>query len=258
MLQVPTHAILKANIFAAAALVLLVLSMGCAEYGQFPVMSPSEMNLRTGINDPFVPLPPDNSDPSSPSYKMVPLAWETSEHPERTLWSQYLQKIILQDWNSLLTGANDITNFCPSYENLDNNQKTNVWAQLFVAVTKYESNYDPTSRMQEPSMGTDPVTGKSVYSEGLLQLSYQDSEWATWCKFDWSKDKYLSPTDPRKTILNPYTNLACGVGIMAKQIENKGNIVVSSGVYWAVLKSEGMYNQISDIQAIVKSLSLCK
>ncbi len=107
-------------------------------------------------------------------------------------------------------------------------------------------------------MGTDPVTGKAVYSEGLLQLSYQDIEWAPWCKFNWSKDKNLSATDPRKTILDPYLNLDCGVGIMAQQIKKKGDIVVSSGVYWAVIKSGGKYQHVSEIQSTVKSLSLCK
>lgn len=189
---------------------------------------------------------------------MVPLAWESTKYPERTQWSQHLQKIILEDWNSLLPGADDITNFCPRYNSLDNNERANVWAQLFVAIAKFESAYSPTSRMQETTMGTDPVTGRPVYSEGLLQLSYQDIQWAPWCKFDWSKDKNLSATDPRKTILDPYLNLDCGVGIMAKQIKNKGAIVVSSGVYWAVIKAGGRYQHISEIQGIVKSLSLCK
>lgn len=258
----------KNNIFAATFTFLLVLSTGCAKSGQFPVPSTSNSNQSAGIVSPGTDPGSSGSDSTSggitptpspqPSYKMAPLSWESSKYPERTSWSEYLQKIILNDWNSLLPGANDITDFCPRYNSLNNNERANVWAQLFAAISKFESGYSPTSRMQETTMGTDPVTGKAVYSEGLLQLSYQDIEWAPWCQFDWSKDKNLSSTDPQKTILDPYKNLSCGVGIMAKQIKTKGAIVVSSGVYWAVIKSGGRYQQISSIQGMVRSLSLCK
>ncbi|MEK2644923.1 hypothetical protein [Bdellovibrio sp. BCCA] len=267
MTATSNHTHSRNNIIAATVIFLLVLSTGCAKSGQFPVTSIDNSNQSSGVTDPGIDdgtnngnnteTPPPSPTPE-PSYKMVPLAWESTKYPERTQWSEYLQKIILNDWNSLLPGSNDITNFCPRYHSLDNNERANVWAQLFVAIAKYESGYSPTSRMQETTMGTDPVTRQPVYSEGLLQLSYQDIEWAPWCKFDWSKDKNLSGSDPKKTILSPYLNLDCGVGIMAKQIKSKGSIVVSSGVYWAVIKSGGRYQQISNIQGIVKSLSLCK
>lgn len=255
MIATPNNFYARKNIFTTTLVLLLVLSSGCAKSGQFPGSSSENSNQSSGDPDPVTP-PVVEPEPSA--YKMVPLAWETSSQPQRQQWSEYLQKIILTTWSKLLPGANDITNFCPRYNTLDNNQRANVWAQLFVAIAKYESAYSPVSRMQETTMGSDPVTGKAVYSEGLLQLSYQDIQWAPWCKFDWSKDKNLSSTDPRKTILDPYLNLDCGVGIMAQQIQKKGSIVVSSGVYWAVIKSGGAYQQIANIQSIVKSLSLCK
>lgn len=256
---------LKSNIITTMSTLLLVLSTGCAKSGQFQVPNLNGENQVTSITEPEVGQEPTiPQEPNAPTpttenlYKMVPLAWESSKYPERTAWSQHLQKIILDDWSSLLPGADDITNFCPRYHTLDNNERANVWAQLFVAITKYESAYSPVSRMHETTMGTDPVTSQPVYSEGLLQLSYQDIKWAPWCKFDWSVDKKLSATDPKKTILNPFLNLDCGVGIMAKQIKSKGAIVVSSGVYWAVIKSGGRYQKINEIQSIVKALSLCK
>lgn len=147
--------------------------------------------------------------------------------------------------------------FCPKYQSLDNNQRANVWAALFSGVAKYESAYSPTSRYQETTMGTDPITQQPVWSEGLLQLSYQDIQGFPFCDFDWSKDKSLNPTDPNKTILDPYKNLYCGVGIMAKQITRKGLITVSSGAYWSTLKSGGRYQQIAGISAIVKKIPFC-
>ena len=206
---------------------------------------------------PSVPeTPPVTPDPGA--YEMLPLAWESSSRPERAAWSQYLMKLVLNDWSSLLNGASDIEQFCPKYYNLDNNQRANVWAQIFVGMIKYESAYDPTSRMHETTMGTDNITKKPVYSEGLLQLSYQDIQGYSFCAFDWSKDKNLSSSDPKKTILDPYINMHCGVGIMARQIKNKGKLTVGSGAYWAVLKSSYSRNKIPQITSMVKSLPICK
>lgn len=203
------------------------------------------------------PTPTPTPKPGNGTYSMTALAWE-SGHPERVAWSQYLQKLVLNDWSSLLKGAGDMASFCPRYSNLNDNQRANVWAQLFVAMSRFESGYNPLSRMQETTMGTDPVTKKPVYSEGLLQLSYQDVQWAPFCKMDWSKDKNLSSTSPKKTILDPYINLHCGVGIMADQVKRKGLIGVSSGAYWAVIKTNSKYNQLASIKSMVKNFALCK
>lgn len=251
---------LKSMQYVFVVVYFSVLSIGCAKMGQFPTLALDNSNLSSGLEIPDNGsaggvTPPTTTDPN---YQMKPLAWESSSYPERAKWSAYLQDIIMTQWSSLLSGASDITAFCPTYHSLQNAERANVWAQLFVAVTKYESAYSPVSRMHETTMGTDPVTGQPVYSEGLLQLSYQDVQWAKWCEFSWAADKNLSPTSPLKTILDPYKNLNCGVGIMAQQIKNKGSIILDSGVYWAVLKGNGKYQQISGIQSIVKSLSLCK
>lgn len=223
-----------------------------------------------GVDDPTAPTNPGTTDPGTTNpdpepeippvtgYQVEALSWESSSQPQRRQWSLYLQDIILNKWNTLLQGADDITTFCPRYYSLDNNQRANTWAALFSAVAKYESAYSPTSRMHETTMGTDPVTGKPVYSEGLLQLSYQDVQWANWCEFDWNKDRNLSATDPKKTILDPYKNLYCGVGIMAKQITRTGLITVRSGAYWAVLRSGGSYQKISSIASLVKQMPFCQ
>lgn len=211
----------------------------------------------TDNGGPERPQPLPQPQPRTP-YEMSALSWESSNKPERNEWSQYLMKLVMKDWNSLLEGAGDIKQFCPRYASLNDPQRANVWAQLFVAMARYESAYNPLSRMHETTMGTDPVTKKPVYSEGLLQLSYQDIKGQKFCKFDWSKDKNLSPTDPRKTILDPFINLHCGVGIMAKQVARTGKILLGSGAYWAVIKTNSKYQKINSIAAMVKSLPLCQ
>lgn len=239
---------------------LVIVSTGCAKGGQFPSVDGEDSNQSSAVDLPSEDPDSEAGVPSveNPAYALKPLVWESGSYPERKKWSAYLQQILLNQWSSLLAGSDDITNFCPKYHVLSNDERANVWAQLFAAISKYESAYSPVSRMQETTMGTDPVTEQAVYSEGLLQLSYQDVQWARWCEFNWQVDKGLSPTSPKKTILDPYKNLNCGVGIMALQIKNKGAIVLNSGVYWAVLKGNGKYQKVAEIQSIVKSLSLCK
>ncbi|GIL18428.1 MAG: hypothetical protein BroJett040_21790 [Oligoflexia bacterium] len=200
---------------------------------------------------------PITSVPVTPVYKMEALSWESPKRPDAVNWSTHAFQVVDKEVFDKLDKASDADFFCPKYKWLERNQRVNFWGQLFSAVSYYESGYDPTSRMQETTMGSDPITGKPVYSEGLLQLSYQDIQWAPYCEFDWSKDKNLSPTDPKKTILSPYKNLSCGIKIMARQIASKGSIILRSGVYWAVLKDGGRYEKIDEIAAITKRLSFC-
>lgn len=204
---------------------------------------------------PEAPVPPTNPPPVNT--KMQPLSWETSTKPERAKWSAYVYQVVDEEAFVDLDKAKDVERFCPKYYSLSEKQKINFWGALFSGISKFESNYNPLSRMHETTMGTDPVTKKPVYSEGLLQLSYQDVNWAPYCEFDWKKDQYLSSTDPKKTILDPYKNLRCGILIMANQVRRKGSIILSSGVYWAVLKTGGKYQKINQIIAITKKMTFC-
>ena len=75
------------------------------------------------------------------------------------------------------------------------------------------------------------------------------------------QDKLLDRNDPNKTIFNPKLNLECGVKILAQQIKRTKKIVLSKGVYWAVLKdpSVGKYSRVKEISTRVqKSIPDCK
>jgi Transglycosylase SLT domain. len=234
--------------------------MGCAPNGQFPVQNSSSAEVNeSGMTSQW---PGDEKiDPhtlEAMDYKMIPLAWESKRYPERALWSLYLQFQIVTNWRSLLTGAEDMISFCPKYDSLNDNQKANVWAQLFVGVSKHESDWNPRKRYLEETMGIDPVTQAQVQSEGLLQLSYQDAGWAKYCRFDWEADKDLAVTDRSRTIFNPYRNLNCGLGLMARQIKKKGRIIVGEGAYWSTIRSDGKFQHIAEIADLVSKLPICK
>ena len=195
------------------------------------------------------------SEPGLPSYEA--LAWEKN-NPSRKQWSAYVHALVQKETFSLLDGADDIETFCPRYDQASKEQKINFWGQLIAAVAKFESNWSPVSRYHESTMGMDPVTKAPVYSEGLLQLSYQDTQWEKRCEFNWAIDKNLAPTDPAKSILNSYKNLRCGLLILERQLKSRHRITVNTGVYWAVLKLNGKYQKIDQIAAITKTLSFCQ
>lgn len=239
------------KIIAVSAIILaMVLSSGCSSGS-----SSSAENSSQGSDDTSGPT--ITPGPVSP-FKPVALLWEVASRPERTEWSAYLQNIILNRWSTLLQGADDMDIFCPNYHKLSNEERANTWAALFVGVAKYESNYDHTMRFHESTMGTDSVTKLPVYSEGLLQLSYQDIRGYSFCDFDWDVDSKLDKNDPKKTIFDPYRNLDCGVGIMSRQLARSGLITVITNAYWSTLRSGGKYTKIPQIAAIVKALPFCK
>ena len=204
---------------------------------------------------------PNKDAPATGNYDTYyPLSWENPKSNPKfaaaaVSWSDYAFSVIQNETAAqMLPGTTDITLFCPKYYSLSTDLKINFWGSLFAGIAYYESGYNPTSRMQETTMGTDPVTHLPVYSEGLLQLSYQDITGWPFCDFDWSQDRALSPTDPKKTILDPYRNLECGIKIMAQQISQKHAITLSSGVYWATLKANGKYGKIDEIAAMTKKM----
>lgn len=186
-----------------------------------------------------------------------PLAWETKSRPERKNWSDYTLKVIEAQFSNL-DQATDAVVFCPNYTLLEEKYKLIVWGMLISEIALHESSWNPTTRSKEGTMGVDGVTKDQVYSEGLMQLSYQDTQWSSYCRFDWSKDKLLSPKDPRKTILNPYLNLSCGIRILAEQVARKKKIVLKNDIYWSVLHEGGKFSKVPEMaKDIRKRLDFC-
>jgi hypothetical protein len=187
-----------------------------------------------------------------------PLLWENSQHGTPD-WTQFTYKLIRQDMASdFLPGTEDVENFCPKYRRLSEAGKARFWSLLISAIVKFESNFNPQTRFREPGKKTDSVTGQPVYSEGLMQLSYQDTKWAPFCQFDWTQDQNLPANDPRKTIFDPYKNLDCGIRILARQIKLTNKIAAESNKnYWAVLIPGGSNSKVLQIQGITKSSVEC-
>jgi hypothetical protein len=242
--------------FVLVALITLSTSISCGPSSQNPdYISENEDSLAGPIeNYPDLPPIPTDEWPQS-----VPApAWENSR-PEARDWSLFVAKFVRESTPQLLEGSADITELCPDYNRLDERNRAAFWAHFISAVAYYESGWRTTTRFHESSMGIDPITDQPVYSEGLLQLSYQDVRAYPFCnEFNWSSDRRLAPTDPRKTIFHPLKNLRCGLLIMNRQLERRNRILLESGVYWAVLKIGGRFNKIPQIQSTTRKLPICK
>ncbi len=218
-----------------------------------PPKSPQEP---PSIDNP-APVSPPKPDPTeTPGEAYLPLSWE-KVRAEGKSWSQFLHESIRLNFHNMLEEVQDMETFCPRYKSLTETEKINAFGMLIAGVVKYESSYNPLRRYRESTMGKDPITGEQVVSEGLLQLSYQDIRGWPACQFDWKHDKILDPTDPHRTILDPYRNLDCGLRILASQIRRRGHILLEKNVYWATLKINGKYEKIQPIIKIVKTLKFC-
>jgi Putative peptidoglycan binding domain/Transglycosylase SLT domain len=183
----------------------------------------------------------------------MPLSWESASDTNK-VWSNYTFQIIeglFADFDK----CQDITRIRPDYQSLTKTQKINVWGELISAIAKPESSWNPIAEMVETTfINLDPVTGMPVRSEGLLQLSYQDKPnyKNLPCRFDWNADKNYPVKDIRKTIMNPQINLEFGINVLANQIRRTRKVILSNGVYWAVLRENSRY--IEPITMMVQNL----
>lgn len=193
----------------------------------------------------------------SAKFPVSPL-WEAANSKSKT-WTTYGAQVIDELGDDMLIGARDIETFCPRYYKLNRNNKINAWLFLVSAIVKYESNFVPNDRFEEKDLGLDKITNLPVYSEGLLSLSYQDVLKFPFCdEFDWSRDKKLSPKDPKKTILNPLKNLKCGIQILNYQIRKYQEVAVDDDPYWAVIMPSNVHNKLAKIRALTNAISICK
>lgn len=227
---------------AVLALVFCFLVSGCTDKSQ---MAEAEVPTTT-LQAPIIEQAP------------IPLSWENGSL-ERQAWSKFVMSQVKTNF-AAFDGAKDAAEFCKKYSSLSEKIKISLWSEMIVRVAFHESGWKPTARMIEPQSSfpkPDPVTKRPVASEGLLQLSYQDGLWTKTCRFDWSKDKALADNDSKKTIFDPYINLQCGIDIMTKQLKKYQRVTMASNVYWSVLKINGKYSKIKQIQARTQAMPFC-
>lgn len=152
-------------------------------------------------------------------------------------WDQIVEQSVPAEMLSSRV-PHDVRKFCPRFYTLSETDKRVFWAYFFQALAGTEAGLNPTSRVRhtEPEVAVvDHVTHKAVRSEGLLQLTYEDTT-RYGCDFDWTHDRDLPMSDPAKSILQPKNNLECGVKILDNQIITQHKPLISRKSYWSTLQ----------------------
>lgn len=182
-----------------------------------------------------LPAPELKPAPSTPiAEQKAILGDEETWHPE---WDTLLEKALPDDLLSPHMGRK-VAQFCPRFKSMGVADRRAFWAYFFQALSGAEAGLKATSDVQhtEPQVAVvDGVSHRMVRSEGLLQLTYEDSA-RYGCNFDWSADRLLPEHDPDKTILQPANNLLCGVSILNNQLVVQKKPLLSKSSYWSTLR----------------------
>jgi len=180
--------------------------------------------------------------PAQPAMKPAPptpIAEQREELGGKTWnpgWDADIEKALPPDMLSA-RAAHAVRSYCPRFAEEDNADKRAFWAYFFQALAGAEAGLNPTSDVHhtEPEVNKiDKVTRRPIHQEGLLQLTYEDAD-RYGCGFDWQKDRSLPIKDAHRTILDPATNLGCGIKIMENQIITLHKPLIVSSSYWAML-----------------------
>ena len=168
-------------------------------------------------------------------------------------YSTHVEGSVLKQYPAMVEVANSrMARLCPKWSTLGSSLRAEFWSSLMWAVAGPESSRNRTLIYVESTMSKDPITGYQVRSEGLLQLSYQDVPNYGYKGDDisWSKDKTMAIQDydsgthygnPKRTILNAYSNLNLGLFIMNKLVVMPSKASKSMedtlGSYWSTLQT---------------------
>ena len=229
---------------AARSLSSAILACALASCGHAPTRGPPASD---GVSDAGL-------GPLSPPVSALP--WDAG-HPERATWSAFAFTLVRARYLPELDRAADAGRFCAGYADLDADRRATVWAAVISSVAFFESGWNPSARAAQAGGNLDAVTGRPVVAEGLLQLGYADALRGPYCRFDWPADEARAADDPDKTIFAPRRHLECGIGILARQVARRGQVVSPTGIYWSVLREGGAHDKSDAIAAMTRRLPFC-
>jgi hypothetical protein len=207
-----------------------------------PVSQPGAQGQSQAATVPAVPVPPGPVPPQEiKPAPPTPIATKKVELGSDNTWDPQWDVLIEENLPPELLSSeagHAVRSYCPRYSVLPEADRRAFWAYMFQALAGAEAGLKPTSdvRHTEPEVAVvDKVTHRIVRQQGLLQLTYEDSD-RYGCEFDWDKDKQLNEHDPGKTILQPKNNLLCGIRIMKNQLIDLHEPLLTTKSYWSTLR----------------------
>lgn len=207
-----------------------------------PMSQPGAVGQTKDETQPAVPVPPgpvpaSEIKPGPPT----PIAVKKDELGDAQNWEPKWDVMIEENLPPELLSSRvkrAVRPFCPRFESLSAPDKRSFWAYFFQALAGAEAGLNPTTNVRhtDPEVAvTDPITHRITRQEGLLQLTYEDSD-RYGCDFDWDQDKQLPEHDASKTILQPKNNLLCGIKILKNQLIDLDEPLLTRKSYWSTLR----------------------
>lgn len=176
----------------------------------------------------------------------IPLYWTntTSPRPERKPWTAAVYAN-LDKYFEVYDFAADTTRICPKYKSLTVDQKKKALGEFLVALSFYESGFNPKSESVDVGTKND----KGSWSVGLFQMSGSDGA-AKALRVD-----YFGLKDPVK-------NINVAMYQFNTQVKNTGLFILpntSKYRYWAIILSGNRYSKIPEVLArVLKHAPFCK
>ena len=199
----------------------------------------SKEETQPAVPVPPGPVPASEIKPGPPT----PIAVEKDELGDDENWDPRWDVVVEENLPAeLLTSrvSRAVHPFCPRFDSMSEVDKRSYWAYFFQALAGAEAGLKPTSdvRHSDPEVAVmDKITHRITRQEGLLQLTYEDSD-RYGCDFDWDADRELPLRDPSKTILQPKNNLLCGIKILTNQLIDLDKPLLTPTSYWATLRPD--------------------
>ena len=228
--------------------IVAMLSAAPAFHAQAPATQESQPGApgkKDAAAQPAVPVPPGGPVPAKgiKPAPPTPIAEQKDTLNETGNWNPQWDVLIEENLppEMLSPGMGKAVGaYCPRFSSLPDVDKRAFWAYLFQALSGAEAGLKPTTNVShsDPAVAVpDKVSHRMVRSEGLLQLTYEDSE-RYGCDFDWNHDKSLATRDAGKTILQPKNNLLCGIRIMKNQLVDLREPLLTPRSYWSTLRPD--------------------
>ena len=211
----------KTTLMSFGLALVLVSQSSRLDHSQAPVTPPQEAAVKAAPSTPMAEQKAELGDDET---------WDPD-------WDKTIEEALPADLLSSKV-AKDVKLFCPRFNALSPADKRAFWAYFFQALAGAEAGLRSTAdvRHTEAEVAVvDNVSHRMVRSEGLLQLTYEDSDRYN-CDFDWDIDKELPEHDPDKTILQPKNNLTCGIKILTNQLVDKRQPLLTRSSYWSTLR----------------------
>jgi hypothetical protein len=145
--------------------------------------------------------------------------------------------------SELLTAApRDVEAYCPSYDDLNQEQRRAYWVYLLSRLARFESSHDPSVSYEE---NFNDAQGNRVISRGLLQLSKE------------SANGYGCGIGDATELHDPETNIRCGVRILNRWVAERDGVIAAringqwrgAARYWSPFRDDSKREQIASATA---------